>query len=255
MPEALLPALPVGGFWLPILIPGDVDAAAIRKDYETFAKGAEAFIRMGLRLMDVKARLPHGQYMAWTRKHLPDLKQAWIQRAKQTAEGVLAMAGIKYLPPVGIWEAEGFPPPLAQLLDGKSARQLISDVHDFNSSDNGPEYQKWCEAEWEKDPELRDEFEPSVRGGYRTYKQVKLAMLGLGSRGGKRPPVDYAELLMRHQRAISQHWQHWDKILEERHEEVHAVAAKFFEGAPLTVLEVVAAGVLREIAANKGGPP
>lgn len=246
--------LPAGGYWLPILIPGEVDAAAIRKDYATFAKGAEAFIRMGLRLMDVKARLPHGRYMAWTREHLPDLKQAWIQRAKQTAEGVLAMAGIKYLPPVGIWEAEGFPPALAQLLDGKSARQLISDVHDFNSPDNGPEYQKWCEEKWQEDPALRDEFEPSVQCGDRTYKQAKIAMLGVKDRGGARSPIEYLAIAKRNARSLPALWKNWEQIPAEHHEDVLALYGEAFNGAPLQVLDVIEAAIARH-RAKEGHKP
>lgn len=222
--------LPAGGYWLPILIPGDVDATAIRKDYETAMKGLQAFVRMGFRLLDVKSRLPHGRFIAWCNEHLKGMSRSHLHRAKFVAEGLCDLAGIK-CPTRDTFDE--LPPALAEIVTGATGiRGLMTGIQAFRNDPTEAAAKEWCEDLWSQDPELRDEFEPLVLAGERTYVQAKIAMLGVSQRGAERGRADYPTLFLRNARSFSEGWRHWDEVPAENREAVLAELQTAFRAAP-----------------------
>lgn len=230
MRDALLPALPECGYWLPILIPGDVDATAIRRDYAVVLKGLEAFVRMGFRLRDVKLRLPHGRFLAWCQEWLGDLSSRHLQRAKFVADCLCEAAGLKCDTRVAF---DDIPPQLAEIVTGASGiRHLMTSVKEFRHDPTEEAARLWCESRWAGDPELRDEFEPLVLAGERTYVQAKIAMLGASQRGGSRGAADYPALFLRNARSFSEGWRHWHAVPADHRETVLSELQAAFKAAP-----------------------
>ncbi len=73
--------------------PGHAEAEEIRSLYESTNRGMRAFVVMGFRLLEIKARLPHGGYMAWMQKNLPQLSSRHLHRSRQVAEGIALRLG------------------------------------------------------------------------------------------------------------------------------------------------------------------
>lgn len=221
------------------LPPGDKEAAAIRADYEIFAKGAEAFLRMGLRLIDVKARLPHGQFMDWCEEHLSGLSNRWLQKSKQTASSALKVAGVQMRTAVRIWESPELPPELAELIEGRSARQLIADIREFRSDELEEKNKRLCEERWARDPEARDEWEPQVLAGEVTYTYAMRGMTGQELKGAARPRVNYDALISRNLTSLPKCWEKWGELSDEAKTEALNKLPESVSTAPLVVLQTL----------------
>lgn len=154
--------------------PGEVEADAIRTDYAVAMDGLRAFVRMGFRLMEVKARLPHGGYMPWCESFLPGLSKSHIHRAKSVAEQIGALLKC---PTHGTFE--NLPPEILALIDtAGSQRGLLAGIHEFSETENEGKAKSQCEARWKKKPVERDEWEPKVLAGDISYLSALRGMLG-----------------------------------------------------------------------------
>lgn len=227
----------VDGVALP---PGEMEANAIRKDYEIFAKGAEAFLRMGLRLIDVKARLRHGEYMPWCEENLGELSKPWIHRAKQTAEWAIKRVGTKCLPPVDIWNSEKLPLELAEMVDGRSANQLIAEIHEFRQDEAEKKAKAACESAFLDDPELRDEWEPRVLSGELTWCEARVGIAGqTTTKGKKRSAPDYSHLLRSSIVTLGNGFSKWTELPEEARSETVISLRKVISALPDEVKQAI----------------
>jgi hypothetical protein len=159
--------------------PGELEAAAIREDHATATAGMRAFVRMGFRLMDVKSRLPHGEYIPWCDKHLKGLSRRHLHRAKFVAEYFSQMC------PVGTFEE--LPPKALELIDGTGGGQsLMAALQDFPEiTGSEADAKKACESRWDRHPEERDDWEPRVLSGELSYLRAIQGMLGSEATAGK----------------------------------------------------------------------
>jgi hypothetical protein len=242
----LLPVaeLPACGFWLPILIPGDVDSTAIRKDYDTTLQGLRAFVRMGFRLMDVKSRLPHGNYSPWCAEHLGGLSRAVLSRAKQIAHGFakcFACETFDRLPPEAIAIIEG-------CSEKGGYRALLAAVHEFPTGALEQKNRLICEGRWQMDAELRDEWEPRVLSGECTYTEALNGMNGQELKGKQRPGSDYYGLLTRNLTSLPLCWPKFGELPPEQQSELLVKLPNIAQGAPPVALEVLRKAIDRELA-------
>lgn len=222
------------------LPPGDLEAAAIRENYKLVVAGGRAFLLMGLRLIDVKARLRHGEYMPWCEAHLPDLSKPWIHRAKQTAEWALKRVGIPNVYQVDIWNSQNLPAELAEMVDGRSANQLIAEIHEFRQDETEQKAKAACESAFLDDPELRDEWEPRVLSGELTWCEARVGIAGqTTTKGKKRPAPDYSQLLRSSIVTLSNGFSKWADISEEARTETVVGLRKVISSLPEEVKQAI----------------
>jgi len=169
--------------------PGKAEAKEILALFDLANKGMRAFVMMGFRLISVKARLPHGQYMHWMEKHLKGLSRFQLHRSRQIAEGIAIRLG---------WDAQmlhartfetDLPPEVCDLIDGKSGRALLSELRDFTEDTEDVACRQLCEARWAIDPLERDDWQPRVLSGEMTYHRAYIGMLGADATEGKAKKV------------------------------------------------------------------
>lgn len=226
----------VDGVALP---PGKLEANAIRTDYEIFTSGAEACLRMGLRLIDVKARLPHGKYMPWCEEHLSDLRKSSIHRAKQAAEIALKSIG-QMSNALDIWNSHELPEELAELVHGKSSRQLIAEIHEFRQDEVEKKAQAACESAFLDDPELRDEWEPRVLSGELTWCEARVGIAGqTTTKGKKRTAPDYSHLLRSSIVTLGNGFSKWNDLPEEARSETVISLRKVISSLPDEVKQAI----------------
>jgi hypothetical protein len=168
--------------------PGKAEAEAIRALYATAQEGIRAFVLMGFRLIALKARLPHGQYMAWIRMHLAELTPGHLHRSRMIAEGIALRLG---------WDGQidrmrsicnALPPEVCDLIEGKSYRTLLTELRDpLGEAERAREEASrlLCEEIWTADPGQRDEWEPRVLAGEVSYRYAHTGMLGALAMAGK----------------------------------------------------------------------
>jgi hypothetical protein len=231
-------------------LPGLSEAFAIRRDYETSLKGLRAFVSMGLRLIDVKARLPHGQYMAWISKLLPDLTHRHLHRSRLVAEGLCQMAGIKLDPRV---QFEELPPEILALIDGASGyRTLLATVQEYRHDAAEDEARLLCEARWAVNPILRDEWEPKVLSGEITCVHALRGMDGQENSGQPRGNEHVGALLLRNVGSLMLHWDKWDTVAPRMRGEFLTKLPEAFVGAPPAVLDALEMALNKARAGEKG---
>jgi hypothetical protein len=168
--------------------PGAAEAAEIRALYATAQAGIRAFVLMGFRLIEVKARLPHGGYMRWISENLSDLGRSHLHRSRQVAEGIALHLGWdgSNVPRVG--HLPELPPEVLELIDGKSGRALLAELReplDEKAAKTEEAHRLLCEEVWEHDGGKRDEWEPRVLSGEINYHRAYTGMLGETATAGK----------------------------------------------------------------------
>lgn len=191
--------------------PGEAEASEIRRLYQIANGGIKAFVLMGFRLIDVKARLPHGQYMVWVEKNLPDLSHRQIHKSRQIAETIALRLGWAN------WNhgsnLNELPAEVCELIDGKSARALLADLHDFEPDPNEEECRKLCEARWKKNAVERDEWEPRVLSGELSYHRALTGMIGHEETAGKtKQDTRHGEVLSSASNKLLKHFPHFEKL-------------------------------------------
>lgn len=217
--------------------PGEAEAAAIRADYGVAMDGLRAFVRMGFRLMEVKARLPHGGYMPWCEQFLPELRKSHIHRAKSVAEQIGVMLKC---PTRGTFE--DLPSEVLEFIDAAgSQRSLLSKLHDFAESEDNEKARKQCEAIWEKKPVERDEWEPLVLSGDIGYLAALRGMLGAAATKGqsKADPVAASIALPKALRTMTLHLRAFETLGEHARYEFAIELEEMITHAPAPVREMM----------------
>jgi hypothetical protein len=195
-------------------LPGMGEAAAIEVDYQAALKGLRSFVRMGFRLMDVKARLPHGQFIPWIQQHLSGLSQRHLYNAKQTAEGICQMLGFKFAPEC---KFDQLPEEVLQMVDGASGyRALLGCIREFKDSSTEEAAKAKCLTYFDQDPALRDEWEPRVISGEMTWCEAVRGIAGHVATAGKnRAEPNYAILVPQSLTTLKNGFSKWDSMPEE----------------------------------------
>jgi hypothetical protein len=231
------------------LPPGAVEATRIRELYTTAVAGVRAYVEMGFRLMDTKARLPHGQYIAWCDKHLAGLSRPVLFRAKTIAEGL-----------VKCFQAETFgslPPAALELIDGHAGhRALLATIQEYRHDETEETSRIACEKRWKEDlrgAQLRDEWYPRIMAGEVTYTQALSGMNGSESAGKKRPDACHFSLLRRDFTSIATSIGHWDELTPEQQSALLTSAPAVVEAAPPALLAAWKEAIARKEAENGGG--
>lgn len=230
--------------------PGAAEAAEIRGLYATAQEGIRAFVLMGFRLIEVKARLPHGRYMAWLETNLGDLTHRHLHSSRRIAEGIVLRLGWSN------WNRgsnlETLPAEVCDLIDGKGYRTLLMELREpltGEAAKSEEECRVACEARWAKDAEERDEWEPRVLSGEINYHRALTGMLGQREVKGQAKPEPMAhERLLTAANLIQKHFEKWEnisptwkaKVIE--HYEV--AAAKMPEACRQAILKVWTKGGL-----------
>jgi hypothetical protein len=202
--------------------PGQDEARAIRADYEQSMSGLRAFVRMGFRLVAVKAALPHGQFLTWCDAYLPDLTPRHLQRAKRIAEGLADMAGIKCDPRV-VFERADLPSEILALIDGKTGyKALLATVAEYRDDEAERQAEAQCQRLFAADPALRDEWESRVIAGEISWCQAVRGIAGQQSTAGKRRnDPDYERLVFSSLKTLHNGLSgHWDRLPADRRAEL-----------------------------------
>jgi len=192
--------------------PGQDEARAIRADYQQAQAGMVAFVRMGFRLVAVKAALPHGQFLSWCDAYLPDLTPRHLQNAKRIAEGLAQIAKLKCETRV-VFQSDSLPAPILDLIEGKSGyKALLATVAEYRDDEAERAAQAQCERLFAADPHLRDEWEARVIAGEISWCQAVRGIAGQQATAGKRRnDPDYERLVFSSLKTLhnglSGHWQ------------------------------------------------
>lgn len=190
--------------------PGEVEATEIRGLWKKSSDGMTAFVLMGFRLIEVKARLRHGEYMKWVEANLPELPHRHLHRARQIAEGIAIRLNLQ----IGnVANLKSLPSEVAELIAGKTTKALLTELHDFESDPKEEEHRKLCEARWKKNAAERDEWEPRVLSGEISYYRALTGMLGHEETAGK-PKQDtrHSEVIMTAANKLQKHFAHFDTL-------------------------------------------
>ena len=215
--------------------PGQLEATAIEFDNEQAMKGRRHYVLMGLRLMDVKARLPHGQFIPWLETHLPTISKPHLHRAKSIAQGLCDMTGVKF---IARDKFEAFatelPPELEMIVDGASGyRALMAEIQEFRSDHDEETAKAKCAALFAQDAELRDEWEPRALSGEMSWTLVLRGIAGqVATKGGKRSEPDYASLVPRSLTTIRNGFAKWEAMSEDARIATATEFRKLFAAMP-----------------------
>jgi hypothetical protein len=194
--------------------PGIAEAAAIAADYQVAMSGLRSFVTMGLRLMDVKARLPHGGYLPWCEKFLPKLSKPHLHRAKSIAQGLCEILGVKCLARETF---ENLPVEMAEIIDGASGyRALLGTIKEFRTDADEARAKATCESFFAADPALRDEWEPRVLAGEMSWCEAVRGIAGhVATAGKKRGEPNYVALLPQSLTTLRNGFAKWGDLPEE----------------------------------------
>lgn len=222
--------------------PGALEAAAIREDHATATSGMRAFVRMGFRLMDVKSRLPHGEYIPWCEKFLKGLSKRHLHRAKFIAENFAKKDScvlFEELPPEALAEIDG-------ANESGGYRALLAEFQDFPEIiGSEADAKKACEARWERKPEERDEWEPRVLSGEMSYHRARTGMLGsVGTKGKARESTKIWTLMTRNANSMKGLWKDYSALEdEERKLEIVEKLVESLSAAPTDVQTAILAAL------------
>jgi len=128
-----------------VKLPGEKEAEAILRDAEVVKNGVKAWVSIGLRMIDVKERLPRGEFTKWVRVHLLQrvaISERHLFQAKAVADHLISIHMVDkqnalFLidnPAHVIWND----------VEGKSTRQLTLGVQDYNRSLDEQAAKLWC---------------------------------------------------------------------------------------------------------------
>lgn len=215
--------------------PGTLEATAIEYDYEHAMKGLRHYVIMGIRLMDVKARLPHGQYLPWCDKYIPQVSKTHLHRAKFIAEGLCERVGIK-CPTRGTFDAT-LPPEFEAIVDGASGvSALLADIQEFRQDHDEETARAKCQSLFEDDAELRDEWEPRALSGELSWTLVWRGIKGQeATKGGNRSDPDYSILIPRSFTTLRNGFANWDDLKPEVQDQVVIAAVQLAADMPPAV--------------------
>lgn len=194
------------------------EAAALGGDVAEVNSGARAFVRLGLRLLVIKRREPHGSFIPWLHANCPQLKKSQLYSAMTCARQLLKLHEIELSDEISsaLEICDTHLEPFSELLHGKSQRALLTKVRDEREDEAEKRAKFECEVMFENDPELRDEWEPLILGGEKTYCQ---AIRGIGgqtaTKGQKRLPADYDRLLRQNFKTIQNGFAMWEELQPE----------------------------------------
>lgn len=200
----------------------------IHRDYEAVKDGLRAYIRMGIRLHQVKAELPHGKFLSWCQANLT-ISKRHIANAMSTAQTLCEIADIQMCNALHICEQEKNP--LFELIDGTSHRQLLSAVQEYRNDPTEEANRAKCEERWAKNSMERDDWEPRVLSGEITYTFAWIGMMGIENTQGKtRTATAYDKLLQRNAGSYRQIWSTWKDLPENiRHDGIAKLQEAFTE--------------------------
>lgn len=215
--------------------PGLIEATAIEHDYERALKGLRAYVSMGLRLMDVKARLPHGKYLPWCETYLPRISKPHLHRAKFIAEGLCEKAGIKCLPRETF--DDSLPEEIETFVEGASGyRALMAGIQEFRQDSDETAARETCMKLFAADAELRDEWEPRALSGELPWTLVLRGIKGQEATAGKkRSDPDYAILIFRSVTTVRNGFAKWGELPEQTQDEAIIALKQLVSEMPAAV--------------------
>lgn len=225
--------------------PGLVEATAIEFDNEQAMKGLRHYVLMGLRLMDVKARLPHGKYIPWLEKYLPDISKRHLHRAKSIAEGLCEMTGLKSDARVTFDAFETtLPKEFEAIVSGATGyRALLSDIQEFRQDTDEQTAKATCEALFSADPELRDEWEPRALSGELSWTLVLRGIKGQeATKDKRRSDPDYQILIPRSLTTLHNGFANWDRLPPAAQDTTIIELKKLVSDLPATVRAAIGLG-------------
>ena len=226
-------------------LPGKKEAKEILEDYATAMNGTFAWVRVGLRLWDVKSRIPHGDFTKWVDANLQrdaTLKKRHLYSAKRVAADLmlyvneLNMREAPYTFKEALKMLDDPTGQLALIVAGKSQRQLMIETRDLLESNDEAAAQLWCEQKWSKDSEARDEWEPRVLDGSESYTTAKMGMMGVEHTAGKpRPDTKHTAHLFKAVGSLKRHWDGWGKMGAEEQSDFVSDLCESLAAAPDSV--------------------
>lgn len=185
----------------------------IHRDYEAAMHGIRCYVTMGIRLHMVKESLKHGEFLAWCKANLT-INKRHIANSMLVAKNVCEIAEIEMCSALHF--CQNPENPLFEIIDGKSQRQLLSEIHEYRDDQIEQEHKVKCEERWDKNPVERDDWEPQVLSGEKTYTLAWRGMMGFDATKDKpRHPVKYEELLRRNAHSYKLIFKDWEKISPE----------------------------------------
>ena len=230
-----------------IKAPGKAEVAAIKSDYQEAMGGAVAWIRMGVRLLDAKGRLPHGKFMKWCDANFQRAGNLKIGKshlcnsmlvARAFIEKIVIDSGRDYTFEELLFMVDDKNGLFAQMIEGKSTRCLLIEAREMRNDVKETEARLKCEEAWAKSPAKRDEWEPLVLGGEKTYIQAWMGMMGQETTKGKtRAPIQMELCLEQNVAGIKRHWKGWEKMKKARRAKFMESFFEAVESAPDEVKE------------------
>lgn len=112
------------------------------KVHRGFLRGAKKATWFGLLLQTVKEHgkadgsIPHGQFMAWRQKHVPELEDRTAQFYMTMARKVIERAGVSGEELVKFGETRRLPKKVVELVEGKTQKQLLLDFRRARADDD-----------------------------------------------------------------------------------------------------------------------
>lgn len=213
----------------------------IAKDLNQASYGVIAWVRAGMRLIDVKNRLPHGQFMSWVDSNLPrvaNLSLRHLTRAKQVAEDLLIANDLLLEDAAKV--AGNCAHALWKSIEGQSTRQLTLTVQELRSDATEEASKDYCEKAWAKSAKKRDDWEPRVLSGELTYYQAKSGMMGREATKGKEKKVKPAfERISRNLNGLKQNLADWETMSEKASESAMTILCEVLEKAPESVRQAI----------------
>lgn len=229
--------------------PGEAEEKIIHYLYNEARQGMRAYVLMGAWLLDVKARLAHGEFLPWLGIHAAVLRKSALYNAMSMARRAADLAEISNFQLLEILkepDSEGARKIWA-LVDGQSQRRVLAEIREERTDDAEAKARATCERLWKSDPLLRDEWEPVVLGGGLDYCDALRAMSGqIATKGKRRAAPDYRYLLPKVFITAQRGFGRWGDLDVETRAEVTAGVRELARSAP----PEVRAALLDELGAS-----
>lgn len=194
------------------------EAAVLTEDVQEINAGAKAFVRLGLRLIVVKRRSSHGEFIPWLEENVPHLQRRQLYNAISCARHLLKATNSEISPKCAtvLQICDDHLAPFEELIAGKSIRGLLTLVREERSDQAEADARAKCEAHFANDPAARDEWEPRVVGGELTWCQAVRGMAGQGTTKAKtRNDADYQRLIPTSIKTLQNGFDRWDSLPDE----------------------------------------
>lgn len=176
--------------------------------------GLRDYVLVGLCLSATQKELPWGTFEKWKAAKFPQFQRAHLCNAKRIAESLAEMTGFK-CPTVG--HLTSLPPEIAEIVDGAGDhRALLATTHEYRIDSDAVYAKSLCEKRFEKDPALRDEWEPRVLSGELDWCQVARGLGGQqATKGGGRKDPEYDKISISSLITVRNSFGSWDKYQPE----------------------------------------